>query len=100
MAWEVWKWLDTGEVEFRIHAFSQPAPITNPAVALGFRVIGQRERARFLGSTLLRMRAITEAALNEADGARAARGTSREVTAHHSGDGEPAHDRVADSLGR
>ncbi len=36
MAWEVWKWLDDGAVEFRVHAISRPAPIGNPAVRLGF----------------------------------------------------------------
>ena len=30
MDYEVRKWLDTGEVEFRIHAFSRPAHIPNP----------------------------------------------------------------------
>ena len=28
MDWEVWKWLDDGRVEFRVHAVSRPAPIS------------------------------------------------------------------------
>ena len=31
MDWQVWKWLDTGEVQFRVHAVSRPASIANPS---------------------------------------------------------------------
>lgn len=30
MSWEVWKWHDSGEVEFRVHAISREAPIRDP----------------------------------------------------------------------
>ena len=52
MDWQVWKWLDTGQVEFRIHAYSRGAPERNPIVRLGFRLFGRREQLAFLHSTL------------------------------------------------
>lgn len=63
MAYEVRKWLDTGEVEFRIHAFSRTAEISNPVVRLGFRLFGRREQTRFARSACERMRRLTEAQL-------------------------------------
>ena len=59
MDWQVWKWLDTGEVEFRIHAYSRRAPVANPVVRLGFRAVGRREQLAFLHSTMRRMAALT-----------------------------------------
>jgi uncharacterized protein (UPF0548 family) len=47
MDYQVWKWLDTGEVEFRIHAVSQLAVIRNPILRLGFRLVGRREQIVF-----------------------------------------------------
>jgi uncharacterized protein (UPF0548 family) len=47
MDYQVWKWLDTGEVEYRIHAVSQVAEIRNPVLNLGFRLVGRREQRRF-----------------------------------------------------
>ena len=38
MAWEVWKWEDTGAVEFHIHAFSRAAPTDSVLVRLGLRL--------------------------------------------------------------
>ena len=46
--YEVWKWLDTGEVEFRTHAVSRRP--RNPLVQLGFRLFGRHEQVEF-GST-------------------------------------------------
>ena len=56
MSWTTWKWLDTGEVEFRVHALSRPAKINNPFTRLGFRVLGPHERLAFLHSSGERMR--------------------------------------------
>jgi uncharacterized protein (UPF0548 family) len=64
MDYEVRKWVDTGEVEFRIHAFSRAADIPNRIVRLGFRVFGRREQARFARNACFRMRRLTEAALS------------------------------------
>ena len=50
MAWEVWKWLDTGEAQFRVHAYSRMVGSTNPFTIAGVRLFGQRERPRYLTS--------------------------------------------------
>ena len=63
MDWQVWKWLDSGEVEFRIHSVSRPAPIANPLVRLGFRLLRRRERRAFLDGTKHRLRAFVDLAL-------------------------------------
>jgi uncharacterized protein (UPF0548 family) len=88
MDWQVWKWLDTGEVEFRIHAYSRRAHDRNAIVRFGFWLFGRREQLAFLHSTLERMRRLTETALEKGGGepvrkaaehltARPARGTAR-----------------------
>lgn len=63
MNWEVWKWLDTGEVQFRIHSFSRMTDDKNPIIKLGFRLFGQHERERYLNSACRRMARLTEEAL-------------------------------------
>lgn len=63
MDYEVWKWLDTGAVEFRIHAFSRPATIRNPLVRLGFRVFGRRMQIKFARNACARMERLTSAEL-------------------------------------
>ncbi|MGI8623852.1 MAG: DUF1990 family protein [Solirubrobacteraceae bacterium] len=55
MNWEVWKWLDSGEVEFRIHSFSRNADARNVLVNLGFRLVGQWQRRRYLARACARM---------------------------------------------
>jgi uncharacterized protein (UPF0548 family) len=61
--YEVWKWLDTGEVEFRTHAFSRPAPIRNPVVRIGFHLFGRRQQTKFARHACRRMARLTEAEL-------------------------------------
>jgi uncharacterized protein (UPF0548 family) len=65
MDYEAWRWSDTGEVEFRIHAFSRPAPVRNPIVRLGFRIFGRREQVRFARQACARMVWLVEAELND-----------------------------------
>jgi uncharacterized protein (UPF0548 family) len=88
MDWQVWKWTDAGEVEFRIHAYSRGARDRNSIVRFGFWLFGRREQLAFLHSTLERVRRLTETALEQGGGepvlkeaeqltARAARGTQR-----------------------
>ncbi|TMR28644.1 DUF1990 family protein [Actinomadura geliboluensis] len=60
---EVRKWLDTGEVEFHIHAFSQPAAEPHPIERLGFRVFGRRTQLKFYDRACRRMERMTAAAL-------------------------------------
>jgi len=47
MEYEIWKWLDSGAVEFRIHVVSRSSRIGNPIIRLGFRLFGRREQVRF-----------------------------------------------------
>jgi uncharacterized protein (UPF0548 family) len=63
MDYEVWKWLDSGSVEFRIRRRSKPAHIPNPFVALGFRIFGRREQVRFAHRACERMVRLTKAEL-------------------------------------
>lgn len=63
MGYEAWKWLDTGEVEFRIHRIVRSAGGDNPVVRLGFRLFGRREQVRFARRAGERMAALVEAEL-------------------------------------
>jgi uncharacterized protein (UPF0548 family) len=47
MDYEVWKWLDDGAVEFRLHAHSRASGEGPAWVRLGFRLFGRREQLRF-----------------------------------------------------
>jgi uncharacterized protein (UPF0548 family) len=58
MDYEVWKWLDNGDVEFRIHVVSRAARIPNPILRLGFRLFGRREQVRFAKRACQRMRSL------------------------------------------
>jgi len=55
MDYEVWKWLDDGAVEFRIHVVSRASRIGNPIIRLGFRLFGRREQVRFAKRACARM---------------------------------------------
>jgi uncharacterized protein (UPF0548 family) len=59
---EVWKRLDTGEVEFRTHSYSRAAG-RNPLVLAGFRVLGRHKQAEFGRRACERMATLTSAAL-------------------------------------
>ena len=61
MDYEVRKWLDSGEVDFRIHAVSRPAHIPNPVIRLGFRVFGRGVQRRFARHACQRMARLTAA---------------------------------------
>jgi hypothetical protein len=61
---EVWKWLDNGEVEFRTHAVSRPAE-TNAIVQLGFRLLGRHKQVEFGRRACRRMALLTEAILRQ-----------------------------------
>jgi Domain of unknown function (DUF1990) len=62
---EVWKWLDSGEVVFRTHAVSRAAE-TNPLVQLGFRLLGRHKQVEFGRRACTRMALLTEASLQSA----------------------------------
>jgi uncharacterized protein (UPF0548 family) len=59
MDYEVRKWLDSGEVDFRIHAVSRPAHIPNPVIRLGFRLFGRWVQRRFARHACQRMARLT-----------------------------------------
>jgi hypothetical protein len=67
--YEVWKWLDSGEVEFRTHAVSRPAD-TNPIMLAGFRLLGRHKQVEFGRRACTRMAFLTAAALRRGDGAQ------------------------------
>jgi hypothetical protein len=69
MDWEIWKWLDSGDVEFRIHAFSRRGRIDNPIIRLGFALFGTWMQERFYDGALHRMRELVA----EATGRRSVR---------------------------
>ncbi len=92
MDWEVWKWIETGTVEFRVHAVSRPADIANPFIRLGFHLLRRPERRAFLTSTKRRMLTFTELAL--AGEAPKVRHAAADLTARRAGD-DAAHDALA-----
>ena len=61
---EVWKWLESGEVEFRTHAVSRPAD-TTAVVKLGFRLLGRHKQVEFGRRACSRMALLTEASLRQ-----------------------------------
>ena len=63
MGYEAWKWLDSGEVEFRIHRFVRSASGGNPVIRLGFRLFGRREQVRFARNACRRMAELVDAEL-------------------------------------
>ena len=98
MAWEVWKRLESGRVEFHVHAVSRPAPIRNPFVRIGFRLLRRRERRVFLDSTRERMLTFTELALEREGADRRVRKAAADMTARTTRADDPAHDAVADNI--
>ena len=100
MDWEVWKWIDTGEVEFHVHAVSTPAPIANPIVRLGFRLLRSHERGVFLDSTDRRMLSFTELGLRSEGRGQRIREASGGLTARHLSREDPAHERLARQVDR
>lgn len=75
MDWLLWKWLDDGAVEFRVHVVSRRATVGNPIVRLGFRLVGRREQQRFARRACVRMGELVEREL--------ARGRARSARAGH-----------------
>jgi uncharacterized protein (UPF0548 family) len=99
MDWEVWKWLDDGRVEFRVHAVSRAARIPNPLIRLGFHLLRGRERQAFLKSTKQRMRTFTELALGDGDSHRTIRSASAALTARPTRDAA-THNALASNIER
>lgn len=64
MDFEVWKWLDDGTVEFRVHSVSQRARPGNPLVRLGLALFGRPMQRRFARRACERMQALVVAELS------------------------------------
>ncbi|MGI8685794.1 MAG: DUF1990 family protein [Acidimicrobiales bacterium] len=98
MDYEVWKWLDRGDVEFRISAFSRPAPIANPLVRLGFRLFGRREQVTFARRACGRMARLTAEALGRPGGGGPVARAGDEVVARpRAGARRTSADRLLDA---
>jgi hypothetical protein len=59
----VWKFLETGKVEFRVKSYSTTAEIRNPFYRIGFALLGRRVQRHFADSSLERMQALVIARL-------------------------------------
>jgi uncharacterized protein (UPF0548 family) len=70
MYYELWKWLDTGEVEFRLRAISRGARSGSPVIRLGFRLFGRTQQLRFYRQICRRVRRLTETQLETERAAR------------------------------
>jgi hypothetical protein len=70
MNYEVWKWLDTGAVEFRLHAISRRARTGPWVLRTGFRVVGRINQLQFYRRVCRRARRFTEAQLESARASR------------------------------
>ena len=57
--YQVWKWLDSGNVEFQIRALSRPAPIDDHIVRAGFLLFGRKKQAEFARRACERMLKLT-----------------------------------------
>jgi uncharacterized protein (UPF0548 family) len=68
MDYAVWKWLDDGAVEFRIHVVSRRAQVRNPIIRLGFRLVGRRQQMRFARHACERMGELVARELRRRDG--------------------------------
>ena len=66
MHYEVWKWLDTGDVSFRLRSYSRPARSGSFVLRAGFRLVGRAHQLRFYRQTCRRARRLTEAELESA----------------------------------
>ena len=95
MDWQVWKWIDTGQVQFHVYAVSRPAPIPNAVVAIGFRLLRGHERGVFLDSTERRMVTLHRLALSGEGREDRVREASGKLTARSLPKDDPAHGRLA-----
>jgi uncharacterized protein (UPF0548 family) len=63
MHYELWKWLDTGDVEFHLRAISKPAASGSLLLRTGFRLFGRTHQLRFYRQVCRRAKRLTEAQL-------------------------------------
>ncbi len=92
------KWLDTGEVDFRIHVVSQRGPIRNPFVRLGFKIFARREQIKFARVCCARMASLTAAALAAGPAAEATPGRRRGLAESPAPETNRPAERTADRV--
>jgi len=63
MHYEVWKWVESGDVEFRLRAVSRAATTGPRVLRTGFRLVGRHQQRRFYRQTCRRIRRLTETEL-------------------------------------
>jgi uncharacterized protein (UPF0548 family) len=63
MHYQVWKWIDSGDIEFRLHAVSKTADTGPWLLRTGFRLLGRTNQLRFYRQICRRVRRLTEATL-------------------------------------
>jgi uncharacterized protein (UPF0548 family) len=63
MHYEIWKWLETGDVEFHLRAVSKPAERGPFLPRTGFRLFGRTRQLRFYRQACRRIRRLTETQL-------------------------------------
>jgi uncharacterized protein (UPF0548 family) len=73
MLYELRKWLDSGDVEFRLHAVSRPARSGPLLLRLGFRLLGRSRQLRFYRQVCRRVKRLTEAQLETERAAKSRR---------------------------
>ena len=61
--YEVWKWLDTGAVEFRLHAYSRMASSGPIHLRLGYRLFGRSRQLEFYRQAARRVAGLTRTQL-------------------------------------
>ncbi len=63
MHYQVWKWIDSGDIEFRLHSVSKTADTGPWLLRTGFRLLGRTNQLRFYRQICRRVRRLTEATL-------------------------------------
>ena len=63
MHYELWKWLDSGDVEFHLRAISRAARSGPLLLRIGFRLLGRTQQLRFYRQICRRVGRLTEAQL-------------------------------------
>lgn len=88
ISYETRKWLDSGDVDFRIHAYSRRADPKNVLVRIGFWLFGRTKQIQFANKACRRMLLLTMQSLADGEDADrvvaenpAARPDSRRTTA-------------------
>jgi hypothetical protein len=87
MHYELWKWLDVGDVEFHLRSLSRPASSGPLWRRLGFRLFGRANQLHFYRQICRRVRRLTESQLETERFARS-RGAKRPQSTGETTSGE------------